>query len=81
MAAQNQGIGEAVARYRAELSAAVTRSRRAAAEARAQSATFRAESKELADGPRPAEPTAPNPDDQPGGDDEDFSDHSSLFRR
>jgi len=48
MTGQNQGFAEAVARYRAEVAAAVTRSRRAAAEARDQSANFRAENDELA---------------------------------
>lgn len=48
MTGQNQGFAEAVARYRAELAAAVTRSRRAVAEARDQSATFRGENDELA---------------------------------
>ncbi|WP_436492355.1 hypothetical protein [Actinokineospora sp. HUAS TT18] len=41
MTGNNQGFAEAVVRFRAELSAAVTRSRRATAEARDESATFR----------------------------------------
>ncbi|CRK59979.1 hypothetical protein [Alloactinosynnema sp. L-07] len=61
MTGNNQGFAEAVVRFRAELSAAVTRSRRAAAEARDQSATFRDQTSALADeardGKAEADPT------------------------
>ncbi|MGH3858099.1 hypothetical protein [Actinokineospora sp.] len=118
MTGQNQGFAEAVARYRADLAAAVTRSRRAAAEARDQSANFRAENDDLAkrigkskvapaertdedrraaaeewrraqglpvtefppDADRVVEPAEPEHAPRPDDDDDDFSQHSVLFR-
>ncbi|HVK24767.1 MAG TPA: hypothetical protein VM677_25690 [Actinokineospora sp.] len=49
MTGNNQGFAEAVVRFRAELSAAVTRSRRAAADARDESAGFREQTSALAE--------------------------------
>ncbi|MGQ0839124.1 hypothetical protein [Actinokineospora sp.] len=43
----NQGFAESVARFRAELAAAVTRSRRAAAEAHDQASSFHRETNDL----------------------------------
>ncbi|SDD47827.1 hypothetical protein [Actinokineospora iranica] len=120
MTGPNQGFAESVTRFKAELSAAVTRARRASAEAREQTAGFRRETAELAgkvragdardgeptdaerrsaaarwrhsqglpveefpaDEPPADEPAKPvrratvDPDD----DDEDFSQHTILFR-
>ena len=71
----NQDFAESVARFRAELASAVTRSRRAAAEARSHSAALRREAEEAKEA---AEPQAPPPPSDP--DDEDFSEHTILFR-
>lgn len=78
----NQDFAESVARFRAELSTAITRSRRAAAEARAHSASLRRAAEEAARaaageaapaaGSAPAKPADP--------DDEDFSEQTILFR-
>lgn len=68
----NQDFAESVARYRAELASAVTRAKRAAADARAQTTRFRSEVEE----PDVEPAVAPTSDP----DDEDFSDHSILFR-
>jgi len=48
MSAPNEGFAESVARFRSEVSAAVTRARRASAEARDQVAAFRRENDTLA---------------------------------
>lgn len=54
MTGPNQGFAESLARFRAEVATAVTRARRASAEARDQSAAFRRETKELAQQARDA---------------------------
>jgi hypothetical protein len=78
----NQDFAESVARFRAELASAVTRSRRAAAEARAQSAALRREAADAAEAAETARREAekgagPAPSDP---DDGDFSEHTILFR-
>ncbi|WP_018682790.1 hypothetical protein [Actinokineospora enzanensis] len=79
MSGPNQGFSDAVARFRADLSAAVTRAQRASAEGRETSAAFRRETQRLARRPVQAaerESAGPSPADP---DDEDFSQHQILF--
>ncbi|GAA4429619.1 hypothetical protein ACFQV2_35315 [Actinokineospora soli] len=71
----NQEFAESVARFRAELASAITRSRRAAAEARSHSAALRREVEDAAEAKtKPADPPPSDPDD------EDFSEQTILFR-
>ncbi|MDQ3578580.1 MAG: hypothetical protein M3443_13505 [Actinomycetota bacterium] len=79
MTEPHQGFTESVAKFRAELATALTRSRRAAADARAQVAAFRRETRE-----RDVEiPTSESVSTRPDldDDDEDFSQNSIVFRR
>lgn len=73
----NQDFAESVARFRADLASAVTRSRRAAAEARADSAALRREIQRAAED---TEKGAPKPGPPSDPDDDDFSDHQILMR-
>jgi hypothetical protein len=78
MSGTRGGFSDAVARFTAEVSDAVTNARRAAAQAREQSAEFRRGTEELrAKATRPAPPPgAETPPPPP--EDEDFSQHSFL---
>jgi hypothetical protein len=78
MSGKRGGFSDAVARFTAEVSDAVTNARRAAAEAREQSAKFRRGTEELRAKPtRPARPPAEEPPPPPP-EDEDFSQHRLL---
>lgn len=78
MSGKRGGFSDAVARFTAEVSDAVTNARRAAAEAREQSAKFRRGTEELRAKPRrPARPAAAEPPPPPP-EDEDFSQHRLL---
>ncbi|GLZ42116.1 hypothetical protein [Actinokineospora sp. NBRC 105648] len=78
MTGPNQGFAEAVVRFRAELSAAVTRARRASADAREQGTAFRRETERLA-GQDPAQRAAVRQARRPDPEDDDFSQHQILF--
>jgi hypothetical protein len=67
MTGQDGGFRDAVARFSAEVDAAVTRARRAAAEAKAQTAEFRAGTRDLVSQPK-QDRNRPQPED-----DEPFS--------
>ncbi|WP_026422424.1 hypothetical protein [Actinokineospora inagensis] len=75
----NEGFAESVARFRAEAAAAITRARRASAEARETSAAFRRDTQRLiaragAAAPVDTPDRAPRPPD-----DEDFSQDQILL--
>lgn len=78
MSGKRGGFSDAVARFTAEVSDAVTNARRAAAEAREQSAKFRQGTEELRAKPtRPARPPAEETPPPPP-EDEDFSQRRFL---
>jgi hypothetical protein len=78
MSGKRGGLSDAVARFTAEVSDAVTNARRTAAAAREQSAKFRSDTEELRAKPTsPARPPAEEPPPPPP-EDEDFSQHRLL---
>jgi hypothetical protein len=78
MSGKRGGFSDAVARFTAEVSDAVTNARRAAADAREQSAKFRRGTEELRAKPtRPTRPPVEEPPPPPP-EDEDFSQHRLL---
>ncbi|GAA2965568.1 hypothetical protein [Actinokineospora diospyrosa] len=74
----NDGFTESVARFRAEVSAAVTAARRASAEARETSAAFRRDTQRLAAKGTGAPPESQRAQQTPP-DDEDFSQDQILL--
>lgn len=81
MTGQDDGFSQAVARFSAEVDTALTRARRAAREAKAQSADFRRRTGELAAEAATATPRGvgrAGPDAAAKADDEDFSQHRVL---
>ncbi|MCT2587406.1 hypothetical protein [Actinophytocola gossypii] len=72
------GFRGAAARFSAEVEAALTRARRAASEARAQSGEFRRDTAELAERARSGRPREPEPAPVPEPEDEDFSQHQIM---
>ncbi|PPK69575.1 hypothetical protein V5P93_006780 [Actinokineospora auranticolor] len=79
MTGPNQGFADAVARFRAELDAAVTRARRASAEGRELSAAFRRDVHRHASRQSAVDEQAPRPVAPHDPDDDDFSQHQILF--
>lgn len=78
MSGKRGGFSDAVARFTAEVSDAVTNARRAAAEAREESAEFRRGTEELRAKPTRAAPLPVAETPPPPPEDEDFSQHRFL---